>query len=123
MRRKDISTRQDIELIVKTFYDKVRTDNFLNQSFDETDWEKHVLLMTNFWDNVLFYSAEFSGNPMVRHQEAHEKLPMSKEQFHRWLIVFNETVDASHIGKNTTLLKERAKKISAILQDKLFGYE
>jgi hemoglobin len=123
MKKKDILDRHDIESIVNHFYENVRKDILLSSMFDHVDWEKHLPLMYDFWDNVLFYTGNYTGNPMVKHQMAHGRNPMKPAHFDRWLELLYETLDEFYDGKNTILLKERAKSIATIMQIKLFGNE
>ncbi|MBK9565033.1 MAG: group III truncated hemoglobin [Saprospiraceae bacterium] len=123
MKKKDILNRQDIESVVNHFYDKVRKDDILSRMFDHVDWEKHLPVMYDFWDNVLFYTGKYTGNPMAKHLMAHGRNPMTSTHFERWLKLFYEVLDESYVGKNTTLLKERANSIAKIMQIKLFGNE
>ena len=123
MKKKDILNRQDIESVVNHFYDKVRKDDVLSRMFDHVDWEKHLPVMYDFWDNVLFYTGKYTGNPMAKHLMAHGRNPMTSTHFERWLKLFYEVLDESYAGKNTTLLKERANSIAKIMQIKLFGNE
>lgn len=123
MKKKDILDRHDIESIVNHFYEKVRKDDFLGRMFDHVNWEKHLPLMYDFWDNVLFYTGNYTGNPMVKHQMAHGRNPMTPAHFEKWLMLFYEVLDESYAGKNTEMLKERSKSIATIMQIKLFGNE
>ena len=118
---KDLENRQDIEIVVNSFYDKVKHDDMISFMFDHVNWEKHLPLMYNFWDNVLFYTGNYTGNPMAKHQMAHTRNPMTTAHFDRWLSLFDKTVDESFIGEQATLLKERAKSIAIIMQMKIIG--
>ncbi len=118
---KDLENRQDIEIVVNSFYDKVKHDDMISFMFDHVNWEKHLPLMYDFWDNVLFYTGNYTGNPMAKHQMAHNRNPMTTAHFERWLFLFDETVDQSFMGEHATLLKERAKSIATIMQLKIIG--
>jgi hemoglobin len=120
---KDIENRQDIEIVVNSFYDKVRHDDTISFMFDHVNWDKHLPLMYDFWDNVLFYTGNYTGNPMAKHQMAHNRNPMTTAHFERWLFLFNNTVNEIFKGKNAILLKERAKSIATIMQMKIIGNE
>lgn len=117
----DIENRQDIEVIVNKFYNKVQADETISFMFDHVHWEKHLPLMYDFWDNVLFYTGNYSGNPMAKHQMAHHRNPMTTEHFKRWLFLFAETVDELYDGPNATILKARAESIATIMQLKILG--
>ncbi len=50
MIKKDINSREDVHLLVSSFYDKVRKDDFLGPFFNEaiSDWDKHIDHLTDF---------------------------------------------------------------------------
>ena len=105
MKKKNILNRHDIESIVNHFYDKVRKDDPLTPRFGHVDRKKHLPLMYDFWDNVLFYTGNYTGNPMAKHLMAHGRNPMAPAHFERWLELFYEVLDELHTGKNTELLR------------------
>jgi hemoglobin len=121
MAKTDIISRKDLELIVNTFYERVKKDPEIGFMFSHVDWEKHLPVMYDFWDNVLFHSGNYSGNPMTKHMMAHNRNPMTQEHFEHWLLLFFETIDGLYSGKNSKLLKERAKSIATIMQMKILG--
>ena len=54
---KDIETIEDIELLVNTFYSKVRKDDVIGFLFNDvakTNWEEHLPKMYLFWRALLF---------------------------------------------------------------------
>ncbi|HMR86826.1 MAG TPA: group III truncated hemoglobin [Saprospiraceae bacterium] len=118
---RDIENRQDIEIVVNSFYDKVRQDDMIGFMFDHVDWQKHLPVMYDFWDNVLFYTGNYTGNPMAKHQMANARYPMTAAHFERWLSLFYVSVEELFTGEKTTLLKERAKSIASIMQLKIIG--
>ncbi len=122
MENKDITSRKDIEIVVNAFYDKVQKDDHLKMMFSDVDWEKHLPLMYDFWDNVLFYTGNYTGNPMAIHQKAHQKHPLNPALFKRWLELFSATIDEDYRGSNAQLLKERAHNIAAIMQVKILNF-
>ena len=56
--RKQIENRDDITLLVATFYDKIRADKEIGFFFSETitNWEEHLEKLTDFWETNLFAS-------------------------------------------------------------------
>lgn len=123
MRKKDIANKQDLEIIVNHFYEKVKQDELIGIMFEHVNWDTHLPLMYDFWDNVLFYTGNYTGNPMAKHMMANDRLQMTKKHFDRWLMLFDKTVDELFSGKNAALLKERARSIATIMQIKIFGNE
>ena len=117
--KKDIATRKDIELLVKTFYDRVKTDALIGPVFTEiarVNWEKHLPVMCDFWENALLYSGSYCGNPMHLHKHLHKVMPLQLEHFQQWNQLFISTVDDLFSGEKALLAKQRTLKISAILQ-------
>ena len=54
--RKDISTMEDVKLLVDTFYGKIREDALLSPIFNgiiQDRWPAHLEKMYRFWQTVL----------------------------------------------------------------------
>jgi hemoglobin len=118
----DINTRDDIKVLVDTFYEKIKADKTIGIIFTEKlqlDWEKHLPIMYNFWDNILFYTGTYNGNPMALHQHIHEKIGLKKEDFEKWLEIFCATTDELYAGNNAETIKQRAKSIATVMQIKI----
>jgi len=122
--KKDITTKADIEKMVILFYEKVMVDPMLCPVFNgvkKMNWESHIPLMCDFWENVLFFSGTYTGNPVNLHQHLHKVMPLSQQHFQQWNVLFVETVDELFSGKTALLAKQRALNISMIIQEKLFS--
>lgn len=120
--KKDIQNTKDIELLVNTFYEKVKTDDTIRYYFTDVvkvNWEQHLPVMYKFWENVLFYTGTYSGNPMKVHTAIDSKSPFSEEHFQHWLKHFNETVNELFEGENANLIMQRANNIAVVMQTKL----
>ncbi|OIR02909.1 group 3 truncated hemoglobin ctb [mine drainage metagenome] len=121
--KKDIENREDIKLIVDRFYDKVKADEVIGFIFNDiakVNWEKHLPVMYDFWENAIFYSGTYSGNPMNLHNHLHHIRPLSSKHFDQWNKLFNETVDEHFNGEKAKLIKQRALSISTVMQQKIF---
>lgn len=117
----DIRHRKDIEKLVNLFYDKVKTDEVIGYLFTDVakvNWELHLPKMYDFWENILFFSANYEGNPMVKHKELHQKSTMTKTHFDHWNQLFIQTVDELFLGKKAEEIKNRALNISAAMMYK-----
>ena len=117
----DIRNRKDIEKLVNAFYEKVKTDEVIGYLFTDVakvNWELHLPKMYNFWENILFYSANDSGSPMAVHKELHQKSTMTQEHFQHWNALFNQTVDKLFEGAKADEIKNRAMNISAVMMYK-----
>jgi hemoglobin len=119
----DISNRTDIEKLINAFYDKVKTDPGIGYFFTEivpVNWEKHLPVMYDFWENLIFKSGNYDGNAMMPHQHLHEKSPMKMEHFKQWILLFTQTVDELFEGENAEIIKQRAISIATLMQIKIF---
>ncbi|MFZ2785450.1 MAG: group III truncated hemoglobin [Sediminibacterium sp.] len=117
--RKDITKRVDIEMLVKSFYDKVNADPLLGPIFTKVNWEKHLPLMSDFWENLLLYTGSYQGNPMDLHKHLHKVINLQPEHFQHWNKLFIATVDENFKGANALVAKQRAMKISGIIQTQI----
>lgn len=120
--KKDIITRLDIEKIVDSFYESVKKDNLLNPFFAEiavVNWENHLKIMYDFWENIILHTGKYDGNPMSKHLNLHQKKAFQEEHFTQWKILFNQSVDLLYAGKNAELIKTRAYNIALVMQHKI----
>lgn len=120
--KKDILERGDIEVAVKTFYDKVLKDDVIGFIFTDVvhvNWEKHLPIMYDFWDNVIFYSGKYTGDPMNVHRHISDMFMLKPEHFNRWTKLFNATIDELFEGENAERAKQRALSIATVMQIKL----
>ena len=117
--KKDIASRKDIERLVNQFYERVKADLLIGPVFTEiarVNWEKHLPLMCDFWENAILFTGTYQGNPMDLHKHLHKAMPLLQEHFQQWNHLFITTVDGLFSGEKALLAKQRALKISAILQ-------
>jgi hemoglobin len=122
--KNDIRDKQDIIQIVNTFYDKVKQDPVISHFFTEVkqiDWDKHLPKMYNFWDNVVFYTNNYSGNPMQIHKDIHTLHALTGADFKQWYTLFAATVDEIFEGDNAELIKQRALSVATIMQIKIIA--
>lgn len=118
----DVLSRDDIEKIVGSFYDKVKSDEVIGFFFSrvvEIDWNRHLPLMCAFWENILFYTGEYEGDPLAAHLNISRKYPTSSEHFERWLQLFAQSVDELYQGENAEKMKRHARGISTVMQGKI----
>lgn len=119
---KDVSGKEDIEKVVYLFYEKVKTDEAIGFFFSEViqvDWEKHLAIMTAFWENALFYTGEYEGTPINAHRKMKRIHAVQPGHFSRWLQLFNQTVDELFAGPNADKMKEHAEAIAEIIRQKM----
>jgi len=113
--RADIRTRKDVELLVNSFYEKVKADSLLAPTFANVDWPHHLPVMYNFWSSMLLGDMSYQGNAMGKHLA----LSITRDHFTRWLELFTKTVDEHFEGYNATEAKTRAQSIAGLFQHKM----
>ena len=121
--KKEIENREDIYVLVKSFYVKLMKDDVVGHFFegfkDSSLLEEHLQILVDFWDNMLFFTGTYSKNAMKPHLDLHQKKPFVKEHFERWLLHFNTTVDEYFIGEIAQAAKSRALSIATVMQIKV----
>ncbi|NRT13730.1 hemoglobin [Flavobacterium sp. 28A] len=114
----DISTLDDIKLLVDTFYDKVQKDDFIGPIFNNkigNRWPEHLEKMYHFWQTILLEVHSYSGSPFPPHKH----LPVDKEHFDRWMKIFVATVDTLFEGPIADEAKLRAKNMAEMFNYKI----
>ena len=118
--KKDITTRFDTDKLVHVFYAKIENDPELFPYFEKAIKNESFLeAIKQFWENVVFFTGSYNGNPMEIHKALHEKNPLSKKAFDQWLKLFNESVDELFEGEKASFIKLRAKSIATVMQVKI----
>ena len=122
--KKEIENREDVALLVHTFYDTIRENDEIGFYFNETitDWPAHLEKLTDFWEMNLFGGRNFHGNPIVAHNQVDEKYQgaITPELFGVWLNNWFATIDLLFEGENADILKRRARKMSTFLYLNIF---
>lgn len=116
--KQDIESRADIELMVNTFYHKVRNNSILKPIFDDiakTEWDTHLPKMYAFWSSLLLGEHSYTGNPMQKHIELSKITAMTNTEFSEWLRLFHETVDELFEGIKAEEAKTRAFNIAKLM--------
>ena len=118
----DIKNKEDIKILVDAFYQKIRTDATIGYLFTEVaavNWEKHLPIMYDFWDNILFHTGNFDGNPMMKHRALNQKSSLTKSHFKHWTKLWKNTVDDLFEGQKASEIKIRANNISKAMISKV----
>ena len=109
-----------IDVLVRRFYEKVRTDALLGLIFETRirDWEPHLKQMRDFWSSVALMTGRYHGTPMAKHLP----LPVDAEHFDRWLALFEETAREMCPPKAADHFIERARRIAESLEIGIAGF-
>jgi hemoglobin len=124
MPQRALKTREDIELLVRTFYGKVRENELLGPMFEAviTNWEAHFKRLTDFWESNLFFQKTYSGDPLQKHVEVDKFHDGTINELHFgiWLNLWFETLDELFEPESTFLAKNRARNMGTFIHLKIF---
>ena len=118
----DISTPNDVKLLVDTFYSKVLLNEqigFIFTDIVKISLEKHMPLMYSFWESILFYGSKYKGNPMLKHIAINKKHALTKQHFDAWLQLWEATVDELFCGEKADEAIAKSKQIGLLMQHKI----
>ena len=111
----DITNKADIELMMRTFYGSLLTNESISPVFANTDFEKHMPHMIAFWSFVLLDEDGYKTNVFDKHLHLHIK----EEHFAIWLEHFEKTVNDLFEGEKAELAKLRGQNIAYTFKNKL----
>ncbi len=119
-----LQNREEISILVRTFYKKVRKDAFIGPFFNSqiSDWELHLEKLTDFWYTNLHFVKAYKGNPGKIHVEVDKEAnnTINQEHFGKWLQLWFETIDELCTGQHAENAKTRARNMSTGLFLKIF---
>lgn len=119
---KNLESREDIELLVNTFYDKIMKDNLIGFFFKDVisvDWDKHLPTMYSFWESILFGQMSYKGNPMQKHFPINQMQAMEKIHFERWLLLWRTTIEENFSGVNASMAITKSENIANLMAYKM----
>lgn len=121
----DITTQADIRQLIDLFYEKVKEDatiGFIFNDIAHVDWAHHLPKMYAFWEFLLLGTPDaYRGNPIQKHLDLHQKIPLKAAYFDQWLALFQSTVDELFEGPGAENAKFRAFAISETWKPKFDG--
>ncbi len=118
---KDISSLDDIRLLVDSFYGKARTDELLGPIFNgiiQDRWPEHLDKMYRFWETVLLDNHTYHGSPFWPHAQ----MPVNATHFDRWQLLFRETVTQHFDGPKASEACWRGEKMAQMFLSKITYY-
>ncbi len=120
----DINNRKDISKLIHTFYAEIRKDAVLGPIFNPIikDWDKHLELLTDFWETNLFFVKKYKGNPLEAHVRADKfhNQTINEKHFGLWLNLWFKTIDSLFEGERAQLAKNRARNMSTFMNLEIF---
>ncbi len=115
---KDIENREDLILLVHTFYAQIRQNELLGPIFNahikKEQWPAHLEKLTDFWVTALFGVPCFKGNPTMAHRTVDKNLNHSIAQghFEQWVALWHTTIDALFEGTKANRAKRAANNMA-----------
>lgn len=111
----DIETSADIDRLVETFYTRVLADPIIGFFFTDiarVELQKHLPVISAFWQLQLLGKPGYKGQTFAAHKALHERAALTEDHFHRWLYLFETTIDALFAGPRADIAKQRARTIA-----------
>jgi hemoglobin len=124
--KSDISSKKDIKQIITKFYQLLLIDDKMIPFFEDivtkNQLEEHLIVITNFWSDILFDTTTYKNNTMQKHLDKNAFVRFKKEHFTIWTSYFFETIDANFEGEISETMKNRARSIATVMQLKMGAY-
>lgn len=118
----DISNRDDLEMLMAEFYNKLLDDPTIGYIFTDVakiDLATHLPHIVDFWDQSLFNSAVYRNNVLQVHMDLDNQENLTSKHFETWYSHFEQTIDEHFAGPKAETAKTRALSIATIMQIKL----
>lgn len=104
MQKPDLDSPEHIRFFIERFYDKVLADDLLAHIFTDVagiDIEVHIPMICSYWEKLLLGDKAYKRHTMNIHRHLHERFPLTRQEFDRWLSHFITTANEYCEGKNT----------------------
>lgn len=119
---KKLESREDIELLVNSFYNKVTKDETIGFFFNDiakVNWDHHLPKMYSFWESILFGQMTYKGNPMAVHFPINEMEAMEMRHFEKWIELWKKTIEENFVGENADMAIYKAENIAKLMAYKM----
>lgn len=116
--KKDIENVDDVHLMVRTFYTKVRENETIGVIFNtvlNNKWDEHIEKLTRFWQTVLLNEYTYQGAPF----QPHAVMPLKAKHFNTWLLIFHQNIDEHFEGTKAKEAKLRATNMAKMFEAKI----
>ena len=114
----DIETREDVELLIDTFYDKIKEDDTIGYFFSEVaavNWDKHLPIMYDFWSSILINEGRYQGGLIMKHILLDQKSRIEAHHLERWQFLFNQTLDELFEGEVVEDARNRVESMGQLM--------
>ena len=119
MNRSDITSKEDVVLLVDSFYKRAICDESIGPFFTKVspiNLDEHKPILYSFWESVLFYTGSYRGNPMETHVRIHQKSALEKHHFDTWLRLWKNTIEDLFEGEKAKEAIGKSTQIAGLMQ-------
>ncbi|MCB0502390.1 MAG: group III truncated hemoglobin [Bacteroidetes bacterium] len=113
--KRDIKGKEDLHLLMEKFYAKATKDEVIGVKFEHIDMEEHLPKIVEFWSTIIFFDGNYKGSPFDKHVPLH----LEKQDFERWLMLFEATINELFEGEKADEVLQRAQSIARIFLFKI----
>lgn len=120
--RSDIASPADIDRMVAALYGKLLKDAIVGFFFNDIariDLAEHLPRISAFWQQQLLGRPGYQGQTFAVHSTLQKKAALTDGHFHRWLFLFDQTIDELFAGPLADAAKIRARNIARSMQQAL----
>ena len=121
---KDIASREDLEVLLREFYNSLFQDSSISYIFTDVaqvNLEEHLPHITDFWEQNLFSTGSYKNNVMKLHLDLNNKEKLTTAHFDTWLTHFYTVTDKIFAGVNAEKIKTRALSIATVMKVKILN--
>ena len=120
--RRPLANRTDLDELIHALYARLMKDAQIGKFFTEViplDLAHHIPKIASFWENVLFQTGDYQGEPMSAHLRLNRLSKLEPADFEVWLGHFDAVVDERFVGEVAERAKQRAHSIAMLMQIKI----
>lgn len=114
-RLRDLADREDVVELLGDFYHRAFADELLRPVFvdiAQMDLSTHLPAITDFWCKAVLKQGSYRRNVSTPHRELHEIAHLEPRHFERWLLLWHNTIDSRHTGRNADIAKLQGARIA-----------
>jgi hemoglobin len=118
---RDITTDNDVGVIVRRFYRAAIPDELLGPAFERfgVDWSRHIPKLVRYWEHVLLGRPGHGVNTIGAHREVQRIAPFGEAHIDRWVELWGEAVDECYAGPVAERAKLRAHQVGRALRSRV----
>lgn len=119
---KDITTQEDLYVLVDEFYKKLLSDDSINYIFTDIvqiHLKSHLPILVTFWSQAILGTGGYIKNLTQIHLDVDTKEHLTPELFTIWINHFYTSVDENFKGAKAEQIKTQALSIATVMQIKI----